>query len=65
MTRLPSPPQRYDQREESAFRHRVEQELGRSGTEIHLGGGLLNVEEVTGKLVFRGRSGTVTVLALP
>lgn len=63
--RLPVAPARYSPDEEQAFRRRVEQELAREGTEIKLGGGLLYEEEGTGKLVFRGRSGTVTILALP
>lgn len=65
MIRLPQAPSRYNPDEESQFRHRVEQELSRTGTEIHIGGGLLYEEQGTGKLVFRGRNGTVTILALP
>lgn len=63
--RLPSAPLRYNQGEESQFRHQLEQELGRGVTSIQLGGGLLYEEEGTGKLMYRGRSGTVTQLALP
>lgn len=62
--RLPKPDDRYDAQNEAATRRLIEQELNRETTIILLGGGRLYEDATTGNLVFRGRSGTVTILAL-
>jgi hypothetical protein len=63
--RLPAPGVRYDQRDEAAFRRLLEQALDAQATSVQLGGGLLYEDPTTGKLMFKGRSGTITQLALP
>lgn len=63
--RLPAPGVRYDQGDESQTRRIIEQELSREVTSVAIGGGRLYEDPANGKLTYRGRSGTITILALP
>lgn len=60
VVRVPSPSDRYDPKNEAAFRRIVEQELSRALNELNIGGANFFVEN--GVLKVKGTAGTVTIV---